>query len=205
MALKKKKPGRRGVNPFDDDVDSIDGTPVLFPLTKSPLQEEKISRRVVYTVLCGVMPPVKAQKLAGYSGTHIPEVSDPRTVAEIRERLQRVAGVTLADQVGFYAGIREDSEVDATNRISAAKQLDKVLGYEAPAKVEVSERREISLALQVFNNVLSKTGMSARELANVAEGQIVDQNTEERDILRVDRAEGETEDETIIDEGDDLL
>jgi hypothetical protein len=198
MQGKKKKVKAGGLNPFDAGEDSNMGTPELFPLSKSPLQTEKISSRIVYAVLCGVMPPHKAKLLAGYTSDHNPEIIDPRTPAEIRDRLQKVAGVTLADQIGFYAGIREDANTDTTNRISAAKQIDKVLGYEAPSKVEVSERREISLALQVFNNVLSKTGMSARELANVAEGQITEVVPEEKAIL-VNTGQN------LTDEGDDLL
>jgi hypothetical protein len=115
-----------------------------------------------------------AAELAGYSNKsgNLPEVVDPRTVGEIRERLQGVAGVTLADQVAWYAGVRENEEENTSDRISAAKQIDKVMGYEAPSRVEVSERREVAMAVQVFHNVLSKTGMSAKELVGIAEGEV---------------------------------
>ena len=151
-----------------------DGTHLLLETPNSTLQKG-ISRRIVYTVLCGVMTPVKAKQLAGYEdSTKPPELVDPRTPAEIRERLQSIAGVTLADQIGFYADVREDDNVPMTERLSAAKQIDKTLGYEAPTRVEVSERREIMVAFQAFNSFLNKTGVSARQLAEIADAQIED-------------------------------
>jgi hypothetical protein len=170
----KKRTPRRGMNPAQVADSDFDGTRLLPEAPNSALQRG-ISRRIVYTVLCGVMTPSKAKQLAGYEdSTKPPELVDPRTPAEIRERLQSIAGVTLADQIGFYADAREDDNVPMTERISAAKQIDKVLGYEAPTRVEIQERKQIFLALQTFQAVLAKNHISPRQLVEIADAQIED-------------------------------
>lgn len=171
---RKKRASLRGVNPAQVADFDFDGTRELSETQNSTLQRG-ISRRIVYTVLCGVMTPSKAKQLAGYeSSTKPPDLVDPRTPAEIRERLQSIAGVTLADQIGFYADVREDDNVPMTERISAAKQIDKTLGYEAPTRVEIQERKQIFLALQTFQAVLDKNRISPRQLLEIADAQIED-------------------------------
>ncbi len=129
----------------------------------------------MYTVLCGITTQYNAKRLAGYEeSTKPPDLVDPRTPAEIRERLQSIAGVTLADQIGFYADVREDDNVSMTERISAAKQIDKTLGYEAPTRVEIQERKQIFFALQTFQAVLDKNRISPRQLLEIADAQIED-------------------------------
>jgi hypothetical protein len=171
-------PGRRALRigqdfPNDRQGPAYTGKPQVPAIT--PSSPEQLPRRIVYTVLCGVMSPKKAKMLAGYSGGAVlPDIYDPRTVAQIRERLQSVAGVSLADQIAFYAEQRDATQNTPAERISAAKQIDKDLGYEAPAKVEVNEKREIAIAVSVFNEVRGKLGMSARELAQIAEAQVIE-------------------------------
>jgi hypothetical protein len=183
------------MNPIRVVDSDFDGTRVLLPASNSALQKG-ISRRIIYTVLCGVMTPTKARQLAGFSEQSRPELADPRTPAEIRERLQSIAGVTLADQIGFYADVREDDNVPMTERLSAAKQIDKTLGYEAPTRVEVQERRQIFLALQTFQSVLAKTGMNPCQLVEIADAQIEDHS---RDI------HSEVVSKTKVMVGDDLV
>ncbi len=115
-----------------------------------------IDRNTQFNVLRAVMPVEKAKELAGYSsGTKVDAIiAHGDAVSAIRERLQNVAGVTLEDQVNWYASIRNDAEsASVGERISAAKQIDTVLGYNAPQKVDISERRELSAAISVVSNL----------------------------------------------------
>jgi hypothetical protein len=138
-----------------------------------------IRKNVVYSVLSAVMPKTKALQLAGYSPSMIQqnskiEIVSPGTVQMVRERLNSVAGCTLADQVGWYVSLREDEDATASDRMAAAKQIDKVLGYEAPQKVDVSQRYEIAGAVAVFHRLLAGTGMRPNELAKAAEVEITE-------------------------------
>ena len=137
-----------------------------------------IRKNVVYSVLSAVMPKSKAMQLAGYTPNTIHngkiEVVSPGTVQMVRERLNSVAGCTLADQVGWYVSMREDEDATLTDRLAAAKQLDKVLGYEAPQKVDISQRYEIAGAVAVFHKLLANTGMRPNELAKAAEAEVVE-------------------------------
>lgn len=135
------------------------------------LQSDTIRKNIVFSVLSGVMPKSKALQLAGYSpkSKGVPCVIDPGTVQSIRDRLNAVAGCTMADQVGWYVSIREDADVPTSDRMAAAKQIDKVLGYEAPQRVDVSQRFQITGAVAVFHKLLQETGMRPGELARAAE------------------------------------
>lgn len=143
-------------------------------------KSKAIRKNVVFSVLSAVMPKAKALQLAGYSpgNTSMPEVISPGTVQQVRERLNQVAGCTLADQIGWYASVRENEDVPMSERIAAAKQIDKNLGYEAPQKVDVSQRYEIAGAVAVFHKLLSETGMRPSELAQVAEAEVVEPKQE---------------------------
>jgi hypothetical protein len=138
---------------------------------KRSKESQQIRQNVVYSVLSAVMPKGKAMQLAGYSpkSKNLPVVVSRETVMQVRERLNNVAGCTLADQVGWYVSMREDEDTPASERLAAAKQIDKVLGYEAPQKVDVSQRYEIAGAVAVFHRLLSETKMRPSELAEFTE------------------------------------
>jgi hypothetical protein len=112
------------------------------------------------------MPEDRAKQLAGYAPSTKPSAIKPYKIAvqEIRERLQQVAGVTLADQIAWYAQASSDPSNATSDSISARKQIDKLLGYEAPQKVEVNERREIVSAVSIFRNFSETTGLNPRQL-----------------------------------------
>jgi len=136
---------------------------------RPPVKDKgKLSKSAVAAVLSGVMPAQRAFELAGMSPRsstgHLAQYED--TVSAVRERLQQRAGVSLEDQVEWYKGIRdaESVMVETKDRIAAAKQIDSVLGYTAPQKVEVTERKMVMKAVMDFRSVVQGTGMSPMEL-----------------------------------------
>jgi hypothetical protein len=139
---------------------------------------QQIRKNIAFSVLSAVMPKTKALQLAGYSPCTVSKVGIPvvdlGTVQQIRERLNQVAGCTLADQVGWYVSVREDADVPTTERIAAARRLDAVLGYDAPQKVDVSQRHEIAGAVAVFHRLMSSTGMRPSDIVKIAEAEVVE-------------------------------
>jgi len=142
--------------------------------------ESGIPRKTVYNVLRAIMPERKAGELAGYSvgkaGGVISRINENEgTVSEIRERVQNDPRFGFLRQLNFYAGMRDDKQVEPASRISAAKQLDSVAGYNAPAKVEIDNRHALLAAVRVVHQVTGQLGMSPMqlkgELAKVIEGQ----------------------------------
>lgn len=115
--------------------------------------EKPISREVQFNVLRSVMPVGTAAQLAGMevSNAHLAAAHDD-TVAAIRERLQNMPSFSLKTQVEFYANIRDKAE-NVGDKLAAAKQIDTVLGYNAPQKVEINERRELLAAIKVVSNI----------------------------------------------------
>lgn len=122
----------------------------------------KIPKAEVFSILSAVMPQRQAKVLAGYSeGTEPSKLLVHReTVAEIRERLQAAAGVSLADQVAWYASIRDSDRDCTSDRLNAAKQIDTVLGYNAPQKVELNHNHQIAGALLAIHEIAGKTGLT---------------------------------------------
>jgi hypothetical protein len=165
---KSKTPG--GSTPERAQAHTTKGT-LSESLSVSSSLRKGISRRIIFTVLSGVMPRRMARDLSGYVGktNKYPDFVDTRTVAEIRERLQGIPGVRFVDNAGFYAEVREDEEVATSDRLAAAKQIDKVMGYESPARVEINSRREVALAVGVFHRFLGESKLSREELVRIAE------------------------------------
>ncbi len=118
-------------------------------------KEKKITKTTQFNVLRAVMPEKKAAELVGIPANHIAETrGNDDEVAVLRDKLQKIAGITLEDQAKWYMNIRNGVE-DATmgERINAAKQIDTILGYNAPSKIDISERRELSAAISVVSNL----------------------------------------------------
>lgn len=128
--------------------------------------EPGLSRNQVFNVLRAIMPESAAKKLAGYSeGTGSNQLHRyDGTVAEIREKIQSDPSFGFMRQLEFYSGIRDNQDEVASDRIAAAKQIDVVAGYNAPAKVEVNDRRTLVAAVRVLHQVRNETGMSPLEL-----------------------------------------
>lgn len=127
----------------------------------------KIGRKQVFAVLSAVMPKQRAKVLAGYpdSSPRTPEVPEfTGTIAEIRERLQEAAGSSLVSQVKWYASIRDNGDEGTTDRITAAKQIDTVLGYNAPQRVEINSNHHITGAILAIQQIACKTGLTPQAL-----------------------------------------
>jgi hypothetical protein len=114
------------------------------------------------------MPQEKAKQLSGYSPKSklSKRYSDPypATTAQIRERLQQVAGVSLGDQVGWLAGVRDGKIPATTEQVAAAKTINKVLGYDAPLQIEQHNRGIIAHALIDLRSTLQAAGMTPRQM-----------------------------------------
>ena len=129
--------------------------------------KEGLSNQVVYEILSTVLPKDKAMVIAGFS-LKKKSVSQPErcplTTAEIRKRIESVAGVTYADQIAWYFKKSEDPNVPTGEQIQARKQIDKLQGYESAQKVEINERREIVGAIGIFSDFANQAGLSPKDL-----------------------------------------
>jgi hypothetical protein len=107
-------------------------------------------------VAAGVKQDV-AMVAAGYSlgskGEVMARAAVKETVAECRERLQHVEGYRFEDSATFYREKSEDGNVEAKDQITSRSRLDKLMGYESAAKVEISERRDLSVVVNLLSGV----------------------------------------------------
>lgn len=140
--------------------------------------EDGLSKGQVFNVLRAVMPERSAKVLAGFkAGTNPTKLHDyDGTVAEIRERIQSDPQFGFLKQLRFYSEIRDNARKGTSDRIAAAKQLDVVAGYNAPAKVEVNERRTLVAAVKMLHQVRNETGLGPAELKAMLEsrGRVVE-------------------------------
>jgi len=98
----------------------------------------------------------QAVAAAGYSGSTRAMVSSPavkETIAAVRERLQGVKGYRLEDSLEFYRKIADDTGEKTAVRLAARKELDSKLGYNAAQKVEVSEKKSLSMAISCLSGL----------------------------------------------------
>ena len=103
---------------------------------------------------------VQAKRAAGYAeGTTSTDLDRTarnqrvvETVQEARDRLQQTAGYRIDDQAEWYRRKRDRADSEDT-QIKAAARLDRILGYDAPQQVEISERREIAVAVQLLGRL----------------------------------------------------
>jgi len=105
----------------------------------------------------------QALAVAGYSESAREMVSVPavkETIAAIRERLQGTKGYTLEESLEFYRKIADDVNEKTVVRLAARKELDNKLGYNAPQKIEVSEKQGLSRAIEYLNMLdVSRTAL----------------------------------------------
>jgi hypothetical protein len=134
---------------------------------------DKVSPNVAYNVFRAIMPEKTAKALAGYSpgSGALPAKKFEGTVADIRERIQNDERFGFLRQLDFYADMRDDEEVEAKDRISAAKQLDTVSGYNAPQKLEMTERKSLVAAVRVLHQVTGDAGISPLQLKRMLDAQ----------------------------------
>ena len=98
----------------------------------------------------------QAAAAAGYSGSTRAMVSSPavkETIAAIRERLQGTKGYTLEESLEFYRKVADDVNEKTVVRLAARKELDSKLGYNVAQKVEVSEKKQLSMAISCLSGL----------------------------------------------------
>ena len=84
-----------------------------------------------------------------------------QTIEEQRDDLRTSRGFTLTDSLKRYDRIASKTEEgNPFAAIQAQQRIDKLLGYEAPAEININERRELSTVIQVIHSL----GVSPREL-----------------------------------------
>jgi hypothetical protein len=135
-------------------------------------------------------PKEKAKVLAGYSprsSVSSLEASHPQQMAsipELRRRFQAIPGFTIMDQMLFYQDVRDTKDADINARISSAKQLDKVMGYEAPRETDVTYTADLSQALSVLQAL---AGVNPADMIQELEAQEVEfediEDSEDSDLL----------------------
>jgi hypothetical protein len=123
---------------------------------RTAVEAARAEERVVGMVAAGV--PVKAAVVAaGYAESSAGEVMARAAVreslAETRERLSQVEGFRFVDSAKFYRDKSVDGNVEAKDQIASRSRLDKLLGYESAAKVEISERRDLSVVVNLLSDV----------------------------------------------------
>lgn len=137
------------------------GTPVRVPTKKRSLQKEnpKLPKAAVYSVLSALLPPRQAADLAGLSPkhkiAHINVAPYQVEVNDIRKKLAELPGMcSYLDQIVRAVEIRDDEEVDTTNRLAAIKEINKMQGYLAPVKMEMEQRVKISGAVMELKAII---------------------------------------------------
>jgi hypothetical protein len=98
----------------------------------------------------------QALAVAGYSESAKEMVGVPavrETIAAIRERLQGTKGYTLEESLEFYRKIADDVAEKTAVRMAARKELDSKLGYNVAQKVEVSEKKSLSMAISCLSGL----------------------------------------------------
>jgi len=98
----------------------------------------------------------QALAVAGYSESAREMVGVPavkETIAAIRERLQGTKGYRLEDSLEFYKRVAEDETEKTVVRLAARKELDSKLGYNVAQKVEVSEKKQLSMAISCLSGL----------------------------------------------------
>ena len=101
-----------------------------------------------------------ARRQAGYSEkTHARQLTRAQvhaleSVAQSRERIQHSAGNTIDDSINIYRRLSTSTGIPASDQIAARKQLDRLLGYEAPQQVDVNNNIQVNLALQYLQGVI---------------------------------------------------
>lgn len=129
------------------------------------------------------MPEEQARRLAGYSDAtslNKPTVRQYEgTVSEIRDKIQNDPDLGFLRQLQFYKDVRDNVEAKLGDRVTAAKQLDAIVGNNAPQRVEVSERRTLVAAVQMVHKISGESGMSPMQLKQMlmASGERLAQQT----------------------------
>lgn len=101
-------------------------------------------------------------------------------VTTMRAELQRRPGMQLVDSADFYRDASEGKKEINSDRLKARERLDKILGYDAPARLDVHETHETTMAVAVLHrlvdsgvslaDVKAKIRMRAAEAAEVVDG-----------------------------------
>jgi len=136
---------------------------------KAPMSKTQEKHNTLAVALAAGATPETALSIAGYSQNSNRALQHPDVkgaVAEMRERLQSTDGFRLEDSAGFYKELSEDAENHTADRIKARSRMDSLLGYDAPQKLEVNEKRELRQAVLVLSN-LSNMGITPAELASM--------------------------------------
>ena len=139
------------------------------PKPKAAVSKTQEKHNTLAVALAAGAAPEAALSLAGYSQNSNRTLAHPEVkcaVAEMRERLQNTDGYRLEDSAGFYKDLSEDAENHTADRIKARSRMDSLLGYDAPQKLEVNEKKELRQAVLVLSN-LSNMGISPAQLADM--------------------------------------
>jgi len=138
------------------------------PPPPEPDAPNTLPKNAVFNVLRAIMPEEQAKKLAGISpATNVSKPSVRKyegTVSEIRDKIQNDPDLGFLKQLQFYKEVRDDVDHKIGDRISAAKQIDAIVGNNAPQRVEVSERRTLVAAVQMVHKISGESGMSPLQL-----------------------------------------
>jgi hypothetical protein len=131
--------------------------------------KSKLSAAAKYAVLSAALPEPFARAAAGYApdGSHSIAAAKPYGVdiQEIRKRLSDIPNfVSYIDLVLWFNDMKDNPEVDATNRVAAAKSIVKMQGYEAPAKMEIENRHNLVASVGLLKQLLGN-GLNMKMIA----------------------------------------
>jgi hypothetical protein len=133
-------------------------------MSRAPSKKSALSKAVIYAVMKTVMPKYLAKTAAGYSAKTRgnPDkqcVSYEMDVTAIRARLAEIPGFASAwdvikDLVEIKTGSMEEKDYEVA--LAAIKQLSKIMGYEAPLKMEVQGSMKIEGAARLIHEVVAQ-------------------------------------------------
>lgn len=150
--------------------------------------KDKLPKSAAYAVLVASgLPKMIAKKAAGYSekSNDMPKIEPYAIeVKEIRQRLSDLPGfVSYVDLISWFNAVKDNSEVDITNRKDAAKAIVKMQGYDAPLKMEVESKVKVTGAVMQLKQLLTNTGLNAQVIIQEQERRKKVREIEFREVI----------------------
>lgn len=110
------------------------------------------------------MPVEQARREVGILGTGNLTMNQQNLIEVMREEMQKKPGHTFKDAAQFYLDASTGKKRRKMTQILARARHDKIMGYDAPQKVEVHERKELSQAVLVLHAIADRTGLTPAQL-----------------------------------------
>ena len=139
-------------------------------MAKDKIVPGMIPKAAVFAVLSTILPQKEAELLSGVGHSYNNKPNAFKryglTVKEIREKLADQPGlVSYLDVIADLVKVKNESmgDGDRESAVAAIREINKLQGYNAPQKIEVDNKIQISAAVVELKAILG-TGLSADDV-----------------------------------------